>query len=490
MPVHNTALRMRGLYQIARLLTALAALPTLSSCRNVTEVSRDTVQLRSPESPARGAAERSPQLRLLLVSRLEGVFEPCGCTRKSRGGVDRLATALYEARTSQVPSLVLAAGDLLFEPSGAAPRELPQDAWRVAALAGVLGGLALDVAAPGPADFAHGGSLLAAMAQQSPSTAFLGDDPACVRGCSRSLVRSVGGLQVGLTAAVFSGSGAVDPQQAAALEHELASLRSRGVALVIAIVHVADPVRSAVQTAADIVVYAGPGRLGSRAAVQSGALWLDGGEHGEGVLSVDLWRSGSQPRSWQLQDTAPAVGTVGDVASSRFRELDESVASEPKVKEQRDRLFARINAANAQSTPAPRAVPRGAAGYVGSDSCAACHTQAYFWWRQTPHGRAFDTLIARERQLDLDCVGCHVTGYDKPGGSTVAQLERFQGVGCESCHGPGSSHADNPQATRTVQRTVPEPICLGCHDADHSDSFRYTQAWPSLLTRAHGQREP
>jgi 2',3'-cyclic-nucleotide 2'-phosphodiesterase (5'-nucleotidase family) len=470
-------------------MTWLAGLLTLSSCRNTSEASRDAVQ---PRSAARPAERSLPQLRLLLVSRLEGVLEPCGCTRKSRGGVDRLATMLRETRTSRVPSLVLAAGDLLFEPSSEPPRELPQDAWRVAALAGVLGGFALDVAAPGSADFAHGGSLLAALAQQSPSTAFLGDNASCaqLRGCSRSVLRSVSGLQVGVTAAMLSGASAADPQEAAALEHEISGLRERGAALVIALVHAADTAATAARTAADIVIYTGPSTLGNHAAVRSGGLWLDGGEHGEGVLSVDLWRLGSSPRSWQLQDAAPPVSAVGDVASAQFRVLDESVPSDPQVKQLRDQLFARINAANAQRPSTPRAVPRGAAEYVGSDTCAACHTQAFFWWRQTPHGRAFDSLIARGRQLDLDCIGCHVTGYDKPGGSTVARLDHFQGVGCESCHGPGSSHADNPQATRTIQRTVPEPICLSCHDADHSDAFRYTQAWASLRTRAHGQREP
>ena len=51
--------------------------------------------------------------------------------------------------------------------------------------------------------------------------------------------------------------------------------------------------------------------------------------------------------------------------------------------------------------------------------CQGCHQQAYTWWRGTPHGRAYETLTSRHKEFHLECVGCHVTGYELPGGSTV-----------------------------------------------------------------------
>jgi hypothetical protein len=172
----------------------------------------------------------------------------------------------------------------------------------------------------------------------------------------------------------------------------------------------------------------------------------------------------------------------------QFQPVDETVPSDVKVRQLRDQLFARINAYNAKRSPSVRREPKhDEAGYVGSDTCAACHTGAYVWWQRTPHGRAFETLVKRGRQLDLDCIGCHVTGFDRPGGSTIANLEHLKGVGCESCHGPGSVHADNPKPGReNVQRSVPEAVCVSCHDSEHSDSFHYDRFRAALMAREHG----
>jgi len=99
------------------------------------------------------------------------------------------------------------------------------------------------------------------------------------------------------------------------------------------------------------------------------------------------------------------------------------------------------------------------ARYVGTAVCAGCHDDANKVWEKTRHAHAYDTLVkARDpklRQFDGECIACHTVGfkhhtgyYDPPPGATPEKAEKHNlkllDVGCESCHGPGSAHANNP----------------------------------------------
>ena len=132
----------------------------------------------------------------------------------------------------------------------------------------------------------------------------------------------------------------------------------------------------------------------------------------------------------------------------------------------------------------------GKASYVGSEACRGCHTAAYEWWRSTKHGRAYDTLVKVNKQFNLSCVGCHVVGYQKPGGSTVTHLGDsgvLKDVGCESCHGPGSLHVQSSGDTQFVIKDPSEGTCVTCHNHEHSERFQY-QAFRSLLiVPGHGK---
>jgi hypothetical protein len=175
-----------------------------------------------------------------------------------------------------------------------------------------------------------------------------------------------------------------------------------------------------------------------------------------------------------------------------IRPLNAQVAADPAVRRFMDQVFARINRAqDARQTDAPamHAAPRAGPTYVGARTCAACHTAAYFWWLSTPHARAYQTLEKRGRELDLDCIGCHVTGFERPGGARMGHLQELYGVGCESCHGPGSEHIENPSPPhRGLSRKPTEALCLDCHDPAHSDDFRYSEKEARLHVPGHGQR--
>ena len=161
--------------------------------------------------------------------------------------------------------------------------------------------------------------------------------------------------------------------------------------------------------------------------------------------------------------------------------------------------MAEINVAEAQRQPetCPPA-SRGELAYVGVAECARCHDDAAAFWTQTKHARAYHTLLTVEKQFSLDCIRCHVTGWQQPGG--VCRIDRthvggpgFDGKGigrqdvqCEDCHGPGSDHVKDETAA-TIQLEVPGPACMRCHEAANSPHFDDAKYRPYIIGPGHGQ---
>jgi hypothetical protein len=137
----------------------------------------------------------------------------------------------------------------------------------------------------------------------------------------------------------------------------------------------------------------------------------------------------------------------------------------------------------------PRDCPRAAAGqpsYVGHDSCITCHEEAYEHWKTTPHARAYQSLVDKNRQYDVACIGCHVVGYEKPGGAcSIADVKGRTDVQCESCHGPGSIHAEEGTKA-SMSPKVPEAVCKRCHDPENSPHFNDRTYRPQILGPGHG----
>jgi hypothetical protein len=95
-------------------------------------------------------------------------------------------------------------------------------------------------------------------------------------------------------------------------------------------------------------------------------------------------------------------------------------------------------------------------GFDGRKKCSSCHKSQAESWGDTAHAKAMDSLKPKTKAeakkkakldpdkdytQDKDCVGCHVDGFGKEGGYTVEEPSKFTtGVGCESCHGPGSQY--------------------------------------------------
>ncbi len=113
--------------------------------------------------------------------------------------------------------------------------------------------------------------------------------------------------------------------------------------------------------------------------------------------------------------------------------------------------------------------------YVGMESCKSCHAKIYSFVSGTAHVKAYETLREKERQFEPECIGCHTTGYAKPGGFTnVLTAKELLGVQCEDCHGPGSLHLKDNKANKMLSLTTAAD-CVSCHDPENDDNFVYAE---------------
>lgn len=192
----------------------------------------------------------------------------------------------------------------------------------------------------------------------------------------------------------------------------------------------------------------------------------------------------------ELAALQPDKKIKGNAFVATYIELPPEAPKNKSVTKILEAHFKSVNAANRKlyADLKPEPAPEGTASYEGSASCASCHQEAYDWWRAHAHGRAYKTLVDVSKEYNLSCVGCHVTGYMKPGGSTVTHNlgGKLVDVGCESCHGAGSLHNADPEAAKLVTKT-PEATCVGCHNEEHSDKFNYEIYTAMLRAPGHGQ---
>lgn len=165
---------------------------------------------------------------------------------------------------------------------------------------------------------------------------------------------------------------------------------------------------------------------------------------------------------------------VDDEAKADLAAYDRAIADENRVR-------------FAGKKPPPPA--KGKAGYVGIEGCADCHSEAVDFWKTTVHAQAWKTLVDLEKDFDLSCVSCHVTGYRKPGGSDLVENMGLRDVQCEVCHGPGSLHvADGGSDVKLITLTTKAELCAGeCHTQEHSDTFDYVPYLRDVLGKGHGE---
>jgi hypothetical protein len=144
----------------------------------------------------------------------------------------------------------------------------------------------------------------------------------------------------------------------------------------------------------------------------------------------------------------------------------------------------------AANEPPPPVEP-GQPSYAGTQACVKCHKPAVEFWKHTVHAEAWKTLVEVDKQYHYDCIGCHVTGWERPGGGNLGTVEKrgLVDVQCEVCHGPASKHVEEAglEDPKTLVRRPPDNFCAdNCHTREHSDTFTLIPYLRDILGKGHG----
>ena len=107
----------------------------------------------------------------------------------------------------------------------------------------------------------------------------------------------------------------------------------------------------------------------------------------------------------------------------------------------------------------PAIVPVGqGVGYTGPEVCGACHEEIHALWQDTRHAHAFSSPLFQQNLEEIGaqftCLQGHPTGY-APGSNAY----QFEGVTCESCHGPFQS--GHPELPMPIEADA--ELCATCH---------------------------
>jgi len=502
------------------------------------------------QSP-RGGAESQVELTLFFTTELRGNIEPCGCTSNPMGDLARAAAVVAKARQENPNVLFVDGGSNLYQDHTIAEHLAAQERLKADLLVDALTeNLRAAAVGLGPYDLAAGaagvrpprlaanladGSGIAARASEVVDT---GGVPVGVFGVVSPAVLQPFGIAAG------------DPVEAA--RKAVADLRAKGARLVVGIAQMPrkdvlalakkvdgidfllagedapepDQVRLApdhvgntwvvqpanrgqVLTRVDVTLR-GRGPLADAVGKDRAAAEIADLQARAAGLRADLatWQAdpdadqafletkrrelaGIEAERTALTNNPLRIPAKGSWFTAAQIEIVRGLPCDPALQAAKVAYDRAVGEANVKEAAGrgPEPPPEGEPSYVGREDCEECHeTQAAFW-AETGHARAWDTLEDVGKQFNFDCIYCHVTGWQKPGGATLAVNEHLRDVQCETCHGPGSIHVDKlgEEKPFRIQRTPPESLCKGCHNQEHSDTFDYQAYLRTITGEGHGQ---
>ncbi len=483
-----------------------------------------------------GCHARSPSnVTLLYAADQLGYLAPCGCSEHQLGGAAR-AAAFIEQTSQAAPTLFIEGGNLLFatlQPSADERDQLHSKALALArswerATAGSTRSFRLG---------AYDLSLGAEVAREA-----LPSEPLLEAG----RIVEIAGAKIGLLPLPTGTSAGLPANDGPNAE----VLRKRGAEVIIAVVatpRLADAAELGAAAGADLALQAGvldPVADTEEAAMLGGPVPVFRvKDKGRGLLEMTLHLLPSAPvpglavpetaemrraRAADLDKVlasdkerlAAAQGSLRDLlelkvhdltarrngllkpqappsdrswVDFKFVALDDQQPEDPEVKKIFEEYTVEIGRKNlaAQKNKVCAPLKPGELHYLGGDSCRDCHPDPAAVYDGTQHPSAYKTLVDKSRQYDIDCIRCHVVGYDQPGGvCRLDKVDGLSGVQCESCHGMGSVHA---ASAGDVNMPVPKPgiaQCLRCHTPDNDTRFSQEQYvshyLPAILGPGHG----
>lgn len=503
-----------------------------------------------PAKDSGGTVVGPPTARLYVVSDLAGALEPCGCTKDQLGGVDHFAALVAKERASVPSAGLFTAGPLFFMDLESKKERGAQDDKKANAIARSMKRLGLLGFAPSENERRRG-ARLSELATLSGAPALGADLSKQYEVVTLGGLRvGVLGLHVPKERpgreppkepyAASVRRGIVEAKRDGAQLFVLLASMGRGEAK-----RIADEVPELFAMVVGAPEAEGETNTpGAPAERVNGVLLLELSNHLQRVGILDLFvrdgqmtfadASGLEQAGKRAELTRKVddlririaawqqSGKVSDsdldarkrdleLAEAERRKLDEvpppprgsffryterdirdNLGKDPEIAADLVSYYKEINEHNrkAFADRKPPPVAAGQAGYAGGAACATCHPNAKKFWDTTPHARAYKTLADQSKEFNLECVSCHVTGYERPGGSTVTFVDKLRDVQCEVCHGPGTQHIDHPTDRKLLTARPSPQICTGCHFPPHVEKFDAPAKMSEIVGPGHGRPMP
>lgn len=115
-------------------------------------------------------------------------------------------------------------------------------------------------------------------------------------------------------------------------------------------------------------------------------------------------------------------------------------------------------------------------------SCGNCHVGQQAEWEGTAHADAYATLENSGHAQAL-CYGCHTVNQRGNAGTAAAGWDKVQDAGyhdvqCESCHGAGLQHVENPDASQPIASlAIPATLDAGCAECHSGNHHPFAEEW-------------
>jgi DmsE family decaheme c-type cytochrome len=133
-------------------------------------------------------------------------------------------------------------------------------------------------------------------------------------------------------------------------------------------------------------------------------------------------------------------------------------------------------------------------GYIGSETCKACHDDIYTSFEKTPHWKT--TLDTRRGPRWQGCEACHGPGAEHvAAGGDKSKIFVFKGspaekitARCMECHQYGEEHSNFERSAHNTNKVT----CTDCHSPHHAQEARFllVNKQPTLCYSCHQEIRP
>jgi len=394
---------------------------------------------------------------------------------------------LGSLRYEGVPLLVLDAGDLLFPYPSLPEGQREQLTARSELMFLAYRKMGLDAFAPGELDFLLGKNFLLSKATE---TAFLSAnilDKATKKPLfTPSIIKEVAGVRVGIFGLIDQNLNLGPAQGDVEIEDSTSSarkavesLKAQQADLIIGLTHLGfslDQKLARDVDGIDIIIggHTGmrldkPTRIGKTIVCQAPM-------RGQYLGRLDLTLVGRAP--YTLQDASEGKKIAKRISTYINSMIPLEATMKPDNEIEKLVTAYKEDVQRIQRAQMAQPVTSPAQLYRGERSCRKCHAKIFSFQKKSKHAKAFATLRKVKRHLDAQCIGCHTTGFQKPGGFLLPVMVEdmkndMKNVQCEACHGPAQGHNESPLVSKPFT-PVRQETCRSCHTPKWDPRFNFT----------------